>query len=225
METELKLRFGDAGGQETFLADPWSSQLVMPDSRTVTEMLSRYYDTGDLMLTKIWTSLRVRTEGEERIATIKLGDRSRDGLYQRMEWSARLEEDDWADTDAFTLDASWFHKHAISDGDPDDQLREILAKLQGQPLHEICQARFCRTTFDVGYGDTLMELALDAGELCAGELTEPVNELELELREGDVRDLMDLGNELQARFALVPEPKSKYARCLALLQQTRPADA
>ena len=84
---------------------------------------------------------------------------------------------------------------------------------------EICQARFLRTAFDVGYGDTLMEPALDVGEISAGDLTDTILEIELELKEGDVRDLMELGDELKARFNLVPEPMSKYARCLALLKR------
>jgi triphosphatase len=219
METELKLRFLENAGQAEFLADAWANQLIMPDSKITTEMLSRYFDTADMRMTRMKTSLRMREEGKERVATIKLGDRSRDGLHQRLEWSVTLGEEDWPDTEDCQLDITWFLKNAVSDGDPDEKLREILQQLQNQPLQEICQARFARTTFDVGYGDTLMELALDEGELRANDRTEPINEMELELREGDVRDLMDLGEELKARFQLVPEPLSKYARCLALIQQ------
>lgn len=219
METELKLRFLEADGQSAFLANEWANQLIMPDSKTTTEMLSRYYDTADMTLTRMKTSLRLREEGKARVATIKLGDLSRDGLHQRLEWSVTLGDEDWPDTDDCRLDVTWFLKNAVSDGDPDDKLREILLHLQNQPLQEICQARFIRTAFDIGYGDTLIELALDDGELCVNEQTAPVNEMELELREGDVRDLMDLGEELKTRFPLVPELMSKYARCLALMQQ------
>lgn len=224
METELKLRFARIEDQENFLDSPWLHQLVMPDSRVETNMLSRYFDTRDKILTKTRTSLRIRQEGDVRVATIKLGDqaaggRLNNGLHQRQEWSVELDDEDWASDPEKGLDAGWFQKNAVSDGDPDDRLHEILMMIDGQPLVEICQAGFVRTAFDVGYGDTLMELALDVGELSAGDLTGTIIELELELKEGDVRDLMELGEELKARFDLVPEPMSKYARCLALLQQ------
>ncbi len=219
METELKLRFAQKDGQMKFLASQWVHQLVMPDSRIETDMLSKYYDTATHALTKMRTSLRVRLEGDAKVVTIKLGGQSSNGLHQRLEWSVELTDEDWVSEPEKGLDISWFQKYAVSDGDPDERLREILTAIDGQPLIEICQAKFCRTAFDVGFGDTLMELALDSGEIRAGELTDTINELEIELKEGDVRDLMDLGQELMNRFELIPETRSKYSRCLALLQQ------
>jgi len=218
METELKLRFNRPADQEDFLNNSWVHQLAMPDSRVETEMLSRYYDTPGHILTQTRTSLRIREEGELKIATIKLGGQVSNGLHQRQEWSVDLTDEDWAD-DPVDLDINWFQKYAVSDGDPDEHLREVLQLIDGQPLVEICQARFKRIAFDVGYGDTLMELALDSGELSAGDKTDIINELELELKEGNVRDLMELGEEIVARFGLTPESLSKYARCLILLRQ------
>ncbi len=219
METELKLRFVQPDGQADFMASPWLHQLVMPDSTTKTEMLSRYYDTASHELTRLKTSLRIRTEGDARTVTIKLGGQASNGLHQRLEWSVLIDEDEWEDDLDSGLNIDWFFRHAESDGDPDERLHEILQVLEGQPLQEICQARFTRTAFDVGFGDTLMELALDNGEIQAGSLTDSINELELELKEGDVRDLMELGSLLMDRYELVPESKSKYARCLDLLNQ------
>lgn len=223
METELKLRFVQPDGQKQFLASSWLHQLVMPDSTTETEMLSRYYDTAEKALTRLKTSLRIRSEGEARVVTIKLGGQSSNGLHQRLEWSVDLDDTEWADDPEAGLDISWFQKYAVSDGDPDERLYEILQAIDGQPLVEICQASFMRTAFAVGFGDTLMELALDHGELRAGDRSDLINELELELKEGDVRDLMELGSLLMDRYELIPEPKSKYARCLDLLNQ--PSDA
>jgi triphosphatase len=225
METELKLRFARPESQKIFIDSLWFHQLVMPDSKVETEMLSRYFDTADQVLTRMNTSLRIREEGDEKVATIKLGSQSSNGLHQRLEWSVDLDDEDWSNDPTAGLDMDWFQTYAVSDGDSDERLHEILLAIDCQPLIEICQARFIRTAFDVGYGDTLMELALDDGEISAGDLTDSILELELELKEGDVRDLMELGQELQARFELVPETKSKYARCLALLQPSGFQDA
>ena len=219
METELKLRFAQAGDEKKFLGSAWLHQLAMPDSRVETTMLSRYFDTADQTLTLMKTSLRIRQEGEARVATVKLGGQASNGLHQRLEWSVDIDDETWADEPQAGLDINWFQKYAVSDGDPDERLHEILKSIDKRPLIEICQASFLRTAFDVGYGDTLMELALDVGEISAGDLTDTILEIELELKEGDVRDLMELGDELKARFNLVPEPMSKYARCLALLKR------
>lgn len=224
METELKLRFIQPDGQNQFLASPWLHQLVMPDSTRETEMLSRYYDTPEKALTRLKTSLRIRTEGECRVVTIKLGGKSSNGLHQRLEWSVELDDADWAEDPEAGMDINWFRKYAVSDGDPDERLHEVLKVIDGRPLVEICQADFIRTAFDVGFGDTLMELALDHGELRAGDRSDVINELELELKEGDVRDLMELGSLLMDRYDLIPETKSKYVRCLDMLNQPSDVD-
>lgn len=221
METELKLRFEQPEEKERFLSSTWFHQLVMPDSCVETEMASRYFDTIDQTLTSSKSSLRIRREGDVHVATVKLGGRSFNGLHQRLEWSVELDGEDWAEDPESGLEAAWFMKNAVSEGDPDERLREILEKIDGKPLIEICQAKFVRTAYDVGFGDTLMELALDEGELSAGKLSAPILELELELKEGSVVDLMDLGEELKSRFCLTPEALSKYSRCLALLQQQK----
>ncbi|MEA4888868.1 MAG: CYTH domain-containing protein [Clostridiaceae bacterium] len=227
METELKLRFIQDGDRSSFFTDPWIADLLLPDSRQNLDMHSQYYDTAAGALTIRRASLRIRREDDRRIATVKLGKAANNGLHQRLEWSVVLDDDamDWSDQPEKGLDAAWFLKLAVSDGDPDDRLRELLLEIDGQPLLEICQADFTRTAYDIGYGDTLMELALDKGELRAGPLTAQINELELELKEGDVRDLMALGDEMQARYDVEPESQSKYARCLALLRQIQENEA
>jgi len=219
LETELKLRFKQADGQKTFLDDPWVQRLIMPYSQRIIEMKSQYYDTKNQDLSRRQMTLRMRQEGDLHVVTIKGSDKSNSALHQRQEWSVELE--DWDGDLSTGLDTSWFLRSAVSDGDPDNMLREALRLVDKKPLIEICQADFVRTAFDVGYGDTLMELALDYGTLTAGELSETVNELELELKEGDVRDLVELGQELQARLPLEPETKSKFARCVAMLHRQK----
>lgn len=230
METELKMRFAREGDRLGFWHHVWVQNLMLPDSAQETTMRSRYFDTEGRFLTTNMASLRIRQENDQVVATLKVSQSNNHGLglHQRHEWAiARDEEDegnDWFDHPARGLDANWFLRQAVSDGDPDDQLRTMLQAIDGQPLEEICQADFSRLAYDVGYGDSLMELAMDQGDLRAGGLSEPLAELELELKEGDVRDLIELGEELRGRFGLIPEPRSKYARCLDLLRQSQATD-
>jgi len=222
LETELKLRFLREDGPEQLADNAWLRRLTMPESAVVKEMSSIYFDTAAHDLQALKASLRVRAEGDLRVATIKRGDgfvESGNGLHQRMEWSADLDEDTNIEN-CFDegLDVNWFLRSAVSEGDPDETLRAILGRLEGKDLIKICRANFTRSSVDVGYGDTLMELSVDIGELLAGDRSEPVCELEIELKEGDARDLVALGDELSARLPLAPEPRSKYGRCLSLLE-------
>ncbi|MDD2533363.1 MAG: CYTH domain-containing protein [Eubacteriales bacterium] len=216
METEIKLRLRN----ETELLDAPEnsliSRLIMPDSRREMELINLYYDTASHDLTNRMMSLRLRQEGDDNIITLKSGDSSENELHQRFEWSACLPESSEDGLEA-GLDTAWFKREATSNGDPDSQLMEALKLLKGQPLKAICEARFTRISIDIGYGDSLMELALDRGELIVGDRSEPVCEMEIELKEGDVRDLVELGQEIQAILPAEPELLSKFARCIALL--------
>ena len=217
METEIKLNASTLPSLGAIIQDPYLTNLLMPGSGQQIAMDSRYFDTPDGLLAAHGHALRLRTENESRIMTVKSGGPAGDGLHQRLEWSVELTSDDdpLANPErGFELDA--FMRRAVSDGDPDDLLYDILHLVAGQTLVEVCQIVFTRQAYDIGYGDTLMELALDEGELRGGGQSAPLCELELELREGDARDLVALGEELAIRFGLVPENKSKLARCLAL---------
>jgi triphosphatase len=222
LETEMKLRFLREDGSQLLANDAWLQSLIMPESTITKEMFSIYFDTVNHDLQTINASLRVRTEGDLRVITIKRSDGfagPRNGLHQRMEWSVNLDDD--IDLESFFkegLDINWFLRCAVSEGDPDDALQAALGLLKGKKLVEICRANFTRSSVDVGYGDTLMELSVDIGELLVGEQREDIREIELELKEGDTRDLVALGNELASRLMLEPEPRSKYGRCLAMLK-------
>lgn len=224
METELKLRFKDPSRAKNFFEEAHIIQLLMPESKRITMMHSLYYDTAEGDLNKSRATLRVRQEGDQSVMTIKLGEKGSASLHQRLEWNLVIDEKIWQPDLDEGIDSQNFLKYAVSDGDPDESLLELLERIENKPLQIICQAHFQRTAYDVGYGDTLMELALDDGYLTGGDIKEPLLELELELKEGDVPDLLELGLILEENLPLEPEPKSKYARCLDLLAANRPAN-
>ena len=117
------------------------------------------------------------------------------------------------------MDVSYFRKMAESDGDPDEILIALLDKIDGRELIEICSTQFERTTIHLGYEDTLIELAIDTGFYNAGRLEESFSEVELELIEGDTRALLDFGDELARIVSVIPENKSKYGRCIELMNR------
>lgn len=209
METELKLRFIKPNGKEQILSNKWIQSLSMPDSMTVRELKNIYYDTTDQILEKNRAVFRIRNEGDDLyVATVKIGKTVSDGLHQRLEWNVEQDDD--------RVDIEYFRKMAESDGDPDEVLINLLNKIEGRELVEICSTEFDRTTLHIGYEDTLIELACDDGFYKAGKRVEPFSELEIELIEGDTRALLDLGEEISRIVPVEPENKSKYGRCIEL---------
>jgi triphosphatase len=208
LETELKMRFLDPQDRAALLADEWFQALALPDPPEETHMQATYYDTEDGRLLARRAAFRIRLEGDRFMASIKARGKVSGGLHQRLEWSL-AQEDDQPDMPAFSCSQ-------LEESDSEGILQELVAAVGDSRLLEVCRTEFDRMTLMLGYRDTLIEAAFDSGTLVADGRSLPLEELELELKEGDVRDLVDLGRELQSRFPLVPEGKSKYARCLEL---------
>ena len=62
----------------------------------------------------------------------------------------------------------------------------------------------------------IVEVALDQGFLQGGGRVLPLCEVEVELKEGTAAVCDRFADTLASRFGLTPEPKSKFARALAL---------
>jgi inorganic triphosphatase YgiF len=132
---------------------------------------------------------------------VKLGGLSAGGLHIRQEWNRHMEEG------VFLLEA-------FSDLPIGKKLMEIVME---NPLEELVRTRFRRTTRKLADDrGGVIELAVDEGEIIAGEKRLPLCELELELMEGETVSLIRLGKELAERFPLMFENQSKYERALIL---------
>lgn len=221
MESEIKLRLAANTELSAIIEHPLMTRLAMPDSRREHDLVNLYYDTPRHDLTEREMTLRLRQVADRSEVTLKTGEATVSELHQRFEWTAVFPED-WDGDLKNGLDTSWFKREATSMGDPDAQLQEALRLIKARPLILLCEARFQRITYDIGYGDSLLELAIDHGELIAGDLSEPLYEIEVELKEGDVRDLVELGHEMQEQLPVQPEELSKFARCLRLLAKQKP---
>ena len=90
----------------------------------------------------------------------------------------------------------------------------LLYTVQG--VQEVCAARFTRLAGLIRLDGCTAELALDRGVLTGGGKTQSFAEVEVELKSGDEAAATAFAEALAAEFALTPEPKSKFARAMAL---------
>ncbi len=87
-------------------------------------------------------------------------------------------------------------------------------KLADGPLVPVCGARFTRLCCNVDSA----ELALDRGVLLGGGKELPLCEVEVEHKAGLPAETLAIAWHLAGRFGLQPEPKSKFARAMALAE-------
>lgn len=149
---------------------------VLPGDPARLELRSVYFDTPARSLSQEGFSLRIRYAGETRIQTIKAAGAAAAGLYARPEWESNIDGD----------------RPAIDDSTPLKSLLGAAAR-ELAPLFEV---RVERLVWDLPWQDARIEVALDRGEVRAGERCAGVCELELELKRGDVSSLFSLARRL-----------------------------
>lgn len=176
-------------------------EITVPESSVAEQMDARYFDTPTYSLQKEKIAYRVRREGDTWVATVKAGGSSKGGLHARREWNVVV-EDEQPDLTVFS----------------DTEIGMRLQELVGEELLEpILITRFERQRMDVLMPDgSRIEVAADQGEILAGGKTEPILEVELELKSGQSESLLLLGAELAREYPLLPESRSKFHRGLIL---------
>lgn len=80
----------------------------------------------------------------------------------------------------------------------------------------VCGAKFTRLAGILECDGCTVELALDQGVLTGGNRELPLLEVEVECKSGSEEAAAQFAAQLAAKYGLTPEPKSKYARALAL---------
>jgi triphosphatase len=159
-------------------------------------LITTYFDTPDGLLYLSGLTLRVRRSGNTRIQTVKTRANGRGLATSRGEWEWRINQDL-----------------------PDlGKLRKTrgLAKLAlaiKDRLEPVFVTDIRRTVRLLQLGrNTVVEAAIDEGNIKAGINRELVSELELELKGGRIETVYRLGAELQAHAPLWISPESKSAR-------------
>ena len=97
----------------------------------------------------------------------------------------------------------------------DDELREFLSRPEiSQALQPVFSSEFERTAVPVKLFDSEIEVALDRGEIGAGERRSPLSEAELELKSGRRERLYELAialNEAMSRCPWRRRPRRRAA--------------
>lgn len=174
-----------------------------PQGRAMT-LDNVYFDTPDLALKKQRIALRTRKAGRRWLQTVKAAAVSTGGLSSRPEW-----EQPW--NGGFDFSAI---EHAA--------IRKTLEH-QIDAIVPVFTTRFRRETrLWAPDPHTRVLLMIDTGEVIAGDRTEPICELELELAAGSPQDLLHLACLLAEDLPLLPNDVSKAERGFRLHLGSKP---
>jgi inorganic triphosphatase YgiF len=163
------------------------------------DLVTRYFDSPDFALSAQGVALRVRRVGRRWLQTLKTEGERQGGLSRRAEFemAIRRGEPDW---NRFPAEAQGYVPEA---------LRALLV-----PVFE---THFNRTAWLIaGKGGAQIEVALDVGEVRAGECSQPICEIELELKAGQPDALFALALEWAGAFDCLPFDISKAERGVRL---------
>jgi inorganic triphosphatase YgiF len=167
-------------------------------------LANAYFDTPEGTLAAARIALRLRQVDGFTLQTLKTAGHSSGGLSTRNEW-------EWEVASA-KLDASGLDLAGLADLPPMRALgRETLTRLAVQ-----LRTDFTRRRFEITYRQSVIEVALDEGEVICGQARAPIRELELELKAGAPDALWELADLLAESVALRPSGSSKAARGNAL---------
>ena len=199
-EIELKLTL--PGADPSQLAKHLA-QLPLLARRKATQrhLHNVYYDTPEQALRQARVALRMRRVGSDArpqwLQTLKMGGLVDSALSQRGEWEVPVPD---ATLDFHALQATPWHQI-----DPDGSVFQTLA-----PSFSTV---FERTTWIVRKrGGTVVEVALDLGQIEANQTKSPICELELELLAGSPLALFDIARQIARTTAVLPATTSKAER-------------
>ena len=161
-------------------------------------LTNTYYDTENHFLRRNGCGLRIRTTETEQSKcfeiTLKSKGNSIGGLHERIEINQPLPND--------KLDLSVLPKDVLPNG---------LTQLK--PLFT---TNFKRQTWLISFANSEIEVALDLGQITSNGQSMPIQEVELEIKQGNKQDLLNFAIEL-SRFNLHLFSQSKASRGYRLL--------
>lgn len=169
------------------------------------QLINNYFDNEDLALRKLDIGLRIRGVNYKYEQTVKTAGKVVGCMHQRPEYNVALEDNH--------LNLLLFPEHIWPENFD-------VVKLQ-KSLQVIFNTNFVRQTWLVTQASSVIELALDRGEIFTSSDVETfaINELEIELVSGDEKALFALAEQLMTIIQMKPGELSKAARGYALYHQ------
>jgi inorganic triphosphatase YgiF len=200
-EIELKLLL-DKAQVDAFRRSREVSELAdgPPVTRTLTSV---YYDTSDHELRAAGIALRLRRENRRWVQTVKKASGPISaGLSTPIEDECPV-----------------LGQNLALNRIADDDLREEIIGLAKPGLLPVAQTKFRRTkrTLNLENGAQI-ELAIDQGEVTAGDMSAPIIEAEFELIKGQPCDLYAVANRVMSVAPVRFSECSKSERALRLLR-------
>ena len=188
MSREFELKFRASTRQITAIVEDFEGFREI-------SMETTYYDTPENDLSQRKWTLRRRLENGLSVCTLKTPAEN----GGREEWEIPCEDIQAAIPELCKL------------GGPAE-----LEALTRNGVQKVCGARFIRQAALINAEGCTVELALDRGILQGGARIEFLREVEVELKEGSEEAAVTFARTLAAKYGLIPERASKYARALAL---------
>lgn len=194
MSTEIEFKFSLSGEKESVLFDFLANYHTISDNQQ--QLTTCYYDTAAHYLYQHGISLRVRTVDQQYEMTVKSAGRSVAGLSQRNEINIPIATNQPILT---LLPETLFP--------PDCSIEQLQ-----QQIHIIFSTNFQRKCWLIAYQQSEIEVVLDQGQIIADSQNIPINEIELELKAGNITDLFNFANELAILSGLRLADQSKAQR-------------
>lgn len=207
-ETEIKLFLPARYVRQVWKLPPIVDLL---DSKpAISKLYSAYYDTPALDLHRRGVALRLRRQGRRWVQTLKTAGEAGSALQQRIELEVPVKTG--------ALDLEWLKNTGLT---------EVAAGVVSlETLDVIFVTEFRRTAAVVEPAPgTRIEVCVDEGSVVAGTKSEPICEIELELKQGGLAPLFDLAAQLAAHPGIRIETTSKAQRGYRLVSGERPAPA
>ena len=205
VETELKLSVPAAQAKQLWKVPPLSTLLANRPTRQ--RLFSAYFDTPRLDLHKRGVALRLRRHGRHWVQTVKTKSRPSGGLQQRVELEVELPRG--------VLDQEWLRHTGLAEFTDEGVATNALGIV-------------FTTEFDRSFAviepaeGTRVEVSVDQGAIVAGTEREPLCEIELELKQGELAPLFDLAEQLVALPDVRIETISKAQRGYRMVARERP---
>jgi len=196
-EIELKLELSPKSAKK-LMAHPLLAEIAPQKQR----LLNTYYDTPKLALHERRVAMRFRQKGWQWLLTVKSAEPASGGLAMRSEWETPATPG--------TFDFS----HVDN-----PELRGFLEHCSEQ-LEPVFTTDFKRQIWQVPFGESTIELAIDRGSIDSQGKSLPICEVELELLSGHVNDIFGLTRRLQEDIDLIPAIASKAERGYKLFANT-----